>query len=89
MVHGGARSSGTPGCRSSHPLQWGHLCLPSAAGHDDHDVVCRGGTPGGQRGEDPGSEEAQEKSGVGLGLGVGPVAPQVVSAWPYGLQGSR
>lgn len=89
VVHGGAHSPGTPGCRSSHPLPWSrlHLCLPSDPGDDDPGGVCHGGPMGAQPGEGPGLGVAQEKSGGGLGFG--PVAPQVVWAWPYGLQGSR
>lgn len=92
VVHGGARSPGSPGCRSSHPLPWSHLlllCLPSEAGDDDPGEVCHGGPVGGQQGEGPGLGEAQEKSGGGLGLGLGPVGQQVVWAWPCGPQGSR
>lgn len=92
MVHGEAQSPGTPGCRSSHPLPWNHLlhlCLPSEVGHGDLGGVCHDGPLGGQGGEDPGLVEAQGKNDVELGLGVCSAAPQVVWAWPYGLQGSR
>lgn len=92
VVHGGAHSPGSPGCRSSHPLPWSRLlrlCLPSEARDDAPGGARHGGPVGGQRGEGPGLGEAQEKSGGGPGLGVGPVAPQAVWAWPCGPQGSR
>lgn len=91
-VHGGAHSPGSPGCKSSHPLPWSrllHLCLPSEVGGDDPGGVGHGGPVVGQQGEGPGLGEAQEKNGGGQGQGVGPVAPRVAWAWPYGPQGSR
>lgn len=91
VVHGGAHSPGSPGCRSTHPPPWNHLlhlCLPNEAEDDDPGGVCHGGLVEGQWAERPEFVEAQEKSDEGLGLGVCPVVPQVVWAWPYGPQGS-
>lgn len=83
VVHDGARSPGSPGCRNIHPLLWSpllHLCLPSAVGADD--VVCHGGPAEGQQGEDPGLGKVLEKSGEEqeLGLRVCLVPPQEVWA---------
>lgn len=83
VVHGGAHSPGSPGCRNSYPLPQSHLlhlCLPSEVGDDDPGGMCHDGLVGVQRGEGPGLGEAQEKSDGGLGLVVGPVAPPVVWA---------
>lgn len=91
VVHGGAHILGSPGCRSSHPPPWNyllHLCLPNEVWDDDPGGVCHGGPVEGRQAELPGLGEAQEKSDEGLGLGVYPGGPQVVWAWPYGLQGN-
>lgn len=91
-VRGGAHSPGTPGCRSSRLLPPGrplHLCLPSGAVGGDPGGGVHGGGGGGQPGEAPGLGEVQVKSGGELGLGLGPVAPRVVWAWPCGPPGSR
>lgn len=92
VVHGGAHSPGSPGCRSTRPLpRIPHLLLypPSEARGDDSGGVTHGESAEGRQGEAPGLGRAQEKSGGALGQVVFPVAHQVVQAWPCGPQGSR
>lgn len=92
VVHGGARSPGSPDRRSSHPLLWSrllHLSLPSEPGGGDLGGMRHGEPSGGRQEEDPVPGEAQEKSGGGPGPGVAPAPPQAVRAWPCGPRGSR